>query len=446
MISSEPILSIGIIEQAPTVSGEFVGTFDTPGCHLINGVFRVIRDGKMLFVIDHHESIVGSGYEVTFRAQNGSAFRIKDVVIGKGFHWERKEDQVFEGDLHLVADGNGITVVNFIGLEAYLSSVISSEMSASSPVELLRAHAITSRSWLAAMLDMKAKHHSKVSVREAVTQDEVVRWYDREDHSLFDVCADDHCQRYQGVSKIISQEARTAVADTRGQFLVSDGAICDARFYKSCGGRTEEFRYAWADQDVSYLPSVTDGDTGIPAAATDEAARKLIDGSPEVWCNTSDPKLLRSILPDFDQETSDFFRWRVEYSSKELSSIIEKRSGLDIGTLTSLEPLQRGPSGRISRLRITGTKRSVIVGKELEIRKWLSNSHLYSSAFYVVHDKKRDTFTLIGAGWGHGVGLCQIGAAAMAAAGKKAKTIVLHYFRGAEVKTLYTRPLTKSEQ
>ena len=437
MITQEPILSVGIMERARTVTGEFRGTFRTPGCSTITGRFRVERYGNAVFVIDLHDSIVASGYSVTFRAGPGATVLLRDVVIGIGFHWERNEDQVFEGDLHLEADGDGITVVNRIGLEPYLTSVISSEMSASSPVELLRAHAITSRSWMAAMLQRRETERSDASVRERVTDDEIVRWYDREDHTLFDVCADDHCQRYQGVSKIISPEAQKAVGDTRGQFLVSDGAICDARFYKACGGRTEEFRHAWDDVDVPYLPSVVDADAPIAPVGGEAEAREFIDASPAAWCNTTDPALLQSILPDFDQETTDFFRWRVTYTGAELASIIEERSGIAFGDITGLEPLDRGPSGRIYRLRITGSKRTMIVGKELEIRKWLSKSHLYSSAFYVEHDAAKKTFTLVGAGWGHGVGLCQIGAAAMAAAGRKAEEIVLHYFRGAALQRLY---------
>ncbi len=437
MISAEPILSVGIIERAPAVAGEFRGLFHTPGRHRISGRFAVERHGQMLFVVDSHDSIVGSGYTVTFRAEPGSTFLLRDVVIGINFHWERKEDQLFDGDLHLIADGDGITVVNRIGLEPYLASVISSEMSSSSPVELLKAHAITSRSWLAAMLQMRSDHGTRPSVRERVSEKEIVRWYDREDHTLFDVCADDHCQRYQGVSKIISQEARSAVEATRGQFLVAGKSVCDARFFKACGGRTEEFRHAWDDSDVPYLRSVSDAEMEIAPVGSEEEARSFIDASPKAWCNTADPALLRTILPDFDQETTDFFRWKVSYAAEELSSIILKRSGIDFGTITSLEPLDRGPSGRIFRLRIVGTKQTMIVGKELEIRKWLSPSHLYSSAFYVEHDAKAGTFTLHGAGWGHGVGLCQIGAAAMAAAGKKAEDIVLHFFNGAELKRLY---------
>ncbi len=436
MITQEPILSVGIIERASIVRGTLRGLFRTPGGQHISRSFHVRREGKAVFVIDEHEAIVASGYDITLRATSDASFVLHDVTIGIGFHWERKEDQEFTGDLRLLADGEGVTAVNTVGLEAYLSSVISSEMSASSPSELLRAHAITSRSWMAAMLERRS-HADGSAVRERVTDDEIVRWYDREDHTLFDVCADDHCQRYQGVSKIISDEARSAVETTRGLFLVSGETVCDARFFKACGGRTEDFGNAWEAIDIPYLRSVSDAPEEIPAVDSEETARTFIDGSPGAWCNTSDPELLRTILPDFDQETTDFFRWRVEYTVDELSSIIGRRSGIDFGTIQDLVPLERGPSGRIVRLRVVGSKRTLVVGKELEIRKWLSDSHLYRSAFHVTRDEARKTFLLVGAGWGHGVGLCQIGAAAMAAAGKTSDDIVLHYFRGAELKKLY---------
>jgi SpoIID/LytB domain protein len=436
MIQHEPTVAVGLLQKAKQASGTFKGAYRTPGGKTYAGTFAVERVGESLFVIDEHGSIIASGYHATFFAQAGSSFLLHDVVIGIGFHWERKEDQVFEGDLHLITHGDGITVVNRIGLEAYLASVISSEMSASSPLELLKAHAITSRSWMAAMLEMRDEGASAGSVHGTVTDEEIVRWYDREDHEAFDVCADDHCQRYQGVTKIVSKEVQTAIDGTRGTFLVDAGRICDARFFKACGGRTEHFQFAWEDKEVPYLSSISDGEE-VPPITTESEARSFIDASPASWCHTTDPELLRTILPSFDQETTDFYRWTVTYTSDKLSSIIEERSGIDFGKIRTLEPLDRGPSGRIYRLRIDGTKRSMVVGKELEIRKWLSESHLYSSAFYVVHDAKNDTVTLRGAGWGHGVGLCQIGAAAMAAAGKKAEEIVLHYFRGAELEQLY---------
>jgi stage II sporulation protein D len=270
---------------------------------------------------------------------------------------------------------------------------------------------------------------------------EITRWYTREDHDLYDVCADDHCQRYQGVTKIVTPEVHDAVQETRGQFLVSHGAICDARFFKACGGLTEDFRSAWEQADIPYLRSVSDAAEEFPVIVDEPAAGKWIQSSPDAFCNTTNPDLLRKILPSFDQETTDFFRWTVTYSREELEEILLVRSGLNFGTLIDLEPLHRGSSGRIVRLRIAGTRRSLIIGKELEIRRWLSRSHLYSSAFIINIERRSDgiprRITLHGAGWGHGVGLCQIGAAVMASRGYRAQEIVCHYFRGAEVRRLY---------
>jgi SpoIID/LytB domain protein len=366
------------------------------------------------------------------------------VTIGINFHWERKEDQTFQGNVRFVATPDGsMTVINEIGVEDYLQSVISSEMSAEAPFELLRAHAITSRSWLVAMLHKQAQAKSVgiPKLRSQETETEIVRWYDREDHLLFNVCADDHCQRYQGISKIISENATKAIEDTRGVVLVHHDEVCDARFYKACGGLTENFENAWEDMAVPYLRSVSDSGRSYSGKCAEPEARDWILSSPEAYCNTNDVAILKQILPSFDQETTDFFRWRVDYQREELERIVHSRSGIDFGTIMALVPLQRGPSARITKLKIVGTKKTMIVGKELEIRRWLSKSHLYSSAFVV--DAERDTtglptrFTLYGAGWGHGVGLCQIGAAVMAANGKRAEEIVLHYFSGASVQKLY---------
>jgi SpoIID/LytB domain protein len=277
--------------------------------------------------------------------------------------------------------------------------------------------------------------------RSRETESEIVRWYDREDHTSFDVCADDHCQRYQGITKIISAKAKEAIDATRGSFLVHDNGICDARFYKACGGLTELFENAWEETTVPYLQSVSDWQHPYPPVVSEEKAREWILSSPDAYCNTTDGEILRQILPSFDQETTDFFRWKVEYSREELERIVARKSGIDFGTITDLVPLQRGPSGRIIRLKIVGSRKVIVVGKELEVRRWLSNSHLYSSAFVV--DAERDQsgiptrFILHGAGWGHGVGLCQIGAAVMAARGKKAEEIVVHYFPGAHLQRLY---------
>jgi SpoIID/LytB domain protein len=369
---------------------------------------------------------------------------LQGVTIGINFHWERKEDQTFEGNVRFVAAPDGsMSAINEIGVEDYLKSVISSEMSAEAPIELLRAHAITSRSWLVAMLfkQMQGRNIGVSTPRSKETESEIVRWYDREDHSLFNVCADDHCQRYQGISRIISENARNAIEDTRGVLLLHQDEVCDARFHKSCGGLTENFESAWEETAVPYLRSVSDADRPYPSKTSNDEARDWILSSPEAYCNTNDVSILKQILPSFDRETTDFFRWRVQYEREELEAILLKRSGIDFGTVKEIVPLRRGPSTRITRLKIVGTKKTIIVGKELEIRRWLSRSHLYSSAFVV--EVERDAtgipkhFTLFGAGWGHGVGLCQIGAAVMAARGRTAEEIVLHYFHGASLQKLY---------
>lgn len=438
MITSEPLITVGIIDRAASVHGTLQEPFRLADEAILTGEFRAVNVNGEVVVTGGTDIELMRGPEVLFTPMNGGRFTLRDVVFGINFHWERKEDQTFEGALRLVARPDGtVTAVNVIAVEKYLASVISSEMSATAPAALLKAHAITSRSWLVAMLEMKKKYSTigVPSQRSFAAGDELVRWYDREDHDLFDVCADDHCQRYQGVSRIISAAAQQAVNDTRGVFLVHGGEICDARFYKACGGLTERFENAWADTPVPYLVTVSCAHGHHAPVTTEEEAARWIASSPEAFCNTTDGDILRQVLPSFDQETTDFFRWSVRYTAAELSAIVKERSGIDFGLITDLVPLRRGPSGRITRLRIAGTLRTMTVGKELEVRRWLSKSHLYSSAFVVM--KEKDAFVLRGAGWGHGVGLCQIGAAVMAVQGWTAEAIVTHYFTGATLTTLY---------
>ncbi len=444
MIKEEPKLHVGIVEHAKEVEGVLNGLFELPTTIRLSGRFSARYADHRIVLFDNEGVEVMKAMEITFRSLGNDTFTLKGVTIGINFHWERKEDQTFEGALRLIAAADGtITVINEIIVEGYLQSVISSEMSAEAPLELLKAHAITSRSWLVAMLERRkqSKNIGAPSRRSRETESEIVRWYDREDHTSFDVCADDHCQRYQGISKIISAKVKEAVDATRGSFLVHDDEICDARFYKACGGLTELFENAWEDIKVPYLQSVSDWDRLYPPVPSEEEARKWILSSPDAYCNTTDGEILRQILPSFDQETTDFFRWKVEYTREELEAIVATKSGIEFGTIMDLVPLQRGPSGRIVRLRIVGSKKVMVVGKELEVRRWLSISHLYSSAFVVDVERNQSgvptKFILRGAGWGHGVGLCQIGAAVMAAKGKRAEEIVLHYFPGAHLQRLY---------
>lgn len=438
MISSEPKINIGILEHVKEVRGVLLEKFRIAPDVIVTGEFvaKVVDGDIVLFGGKDIELVRGT--EIKFRPLNGGKFTLRDVVFGINFHWERKEDETFEGALTFVARADGtITAINHIPVEKYLASVISSEMSATAPPELLKAHAITSRSWLVAMLEMRRRFSNAgaPSQRSFQTEEEIIRWYDREDHDIFDVCADDHCQRYQGISKIISTEVQKAIDETRGTFLLYDNEICDARFYKSCGGLTEHFENAWANTPVPYLKTVSCSSIDHKHISSEAEATEWIESLPKAFCNTNDGNILRQVLPSFDQETTDFFRWKVEYTRQELSELIHEKSGIDFGDVQELIPVHRGPSGRITKLKIVGSHTTLTVGKELEIRRWLSKSHLYSSAFIVM--KENDKFILHGAGWGHGVGLCQIGAAVMAVEGWKADAIVKHYFSGTELKKIY---------
>jgi stage II sporulation protein D len=444
MISTEPVLAVGIIEGVNEIRGAFRGIYSDSAGSSREGEFRV-RHTAEGWEFECGGAVTRSqGEDLRFAPSGaGSVFRLDDVTIGISFHWERKEPQVFHGALRLHhVPERGITAINEVPLEEYLKSVISSEMSATAPSALLQAHAITSRSWLVAMLERRTQAVvAPPPTWQGPDGTEIVRWYTREDHHDFDVCADDHCQRYHGVTKIISAAAAEAVEATRGVFLVHGGGVCDARFYKSCGGRTEDFSNAWEDAGIPYLRSILDGGDVREDLTTENGMQHFLANPPAAYCNTTDADVLRQVLPSFDQETMDFFRWEVIYPAADLDALVAAKSGLKFGRIRALEPLHRGPSGRITRLKIVGTEQTVTVGKELEIRRWLSKSHLYSSAFVV--ETARDSFglptefRLRGAGWGHGVGLCQIGAAVMATQGIAPELIVLHYFPHATLQRLY---------
>lgn len=387
--------------------------------------------------------------ELTFTPiEEDASFSLYDVTIGINFHWERQETQIFQGTLKLVVEEGKITAINLLPVEDYLISVISSEMKATSSLEFLKAHAVVSRSWLYAQMEKRKSLTGKQSggfFSFTKSDTELIRWYDREDHTIFDVCADDHCQRYQGITKATKEEVIEAVRATRGQVLMQNGNICDARFSKCCGGVTEEYEYCWEDKHYPYLEAIRDTnvekDSPLPNLTIEEEAEKWIRSAPTSFCKTRNKRIISQILNHYDQETTDFYRWKVHYTQKELAELIHTRTKMDFGDIIDLKPIERGKSGRISRLQIIGSKKSLCIGKELEIRRSLSSTHLFSSAFVVdkedIHDGIPQAFTLIGAGWGHGVGLCQIGAAVMGEKGYAYDQILLHYYRGAEIKEVY---------
>lgn len=407
---------------------------------ILEGEFRTVcQSGKLLFN--------GRLYDELFfePASTDASFDLKEVVIGVDFHWERREDQRFRGALNLVVEQDKLVAINQVNVEEYLTSVISSEMSAVASKELLKAHAVISRSWLLAQVAKNNRIVSSETTYQACFLDErqLVRWYDREDHALFDVCADDHCQRYQGVTRASTPMVRQVIAETWGEILADGDAICDARFSKCCGGVTERFETCWEPAPHTYLTTLRDSaDPGYPDLTVEATANHWIRTAPDAFCNTQDKQILGQVLNNYDQETTDFYRWTVTYDQPVLAELIRRKSGIDFGQIQDLIPVKRGTSARLEALTIVGTKRMFTIGKELEIRRALSESHLYSAAF-VVDKEDVDSdgipqrFVLTGAGWGHGVGLCQIGAAIMGDRGYDYRQILMHYYPGASIEKRY---------
>ena len=445
---SEPLIHVGILQKQKEIDFSLLSTYKLQGKEFPPGEYSVkMNNEKLLFNGEDYD-------EITFEADqlHSDCFELKMVTIGVDFHWERKENQRFLGALKFIpiADVESsttfITVVNIVSLEDYLKSVISSEMSSTSSEELLIAHSIISRSWLLAQLtkNKSIKNHNNIYQTSIVTSTEIIRWYDREDHEHFDVCADDHCQRYQGITRQTSDLINRVINTTCGKIISYRGTICDARYSKCCGGVMETFENVWEPIVHPYLQGKTDSFSGVPFPdlTIEENAEEWIKNSPDAFCNTKDTAILSQVLNDYDRETVDFYRWSISYSQQELSEIIKNRLGINFGSIIKIIPLERGTSGRIKRLKIIGTNKIMVIGKELEIRRTLSKSHLYSSAF-IVNAQEEDEdgipqkFVLNGAGWGHGVGLCQIGAAMMSEKGYKYDEILKHYFPGTLIKTEY---------
>lgn len=443
----EPVITVGILsgkEIGFSFPKEFISSDGIAICGIQQAVYR---KGKICWQEKEYDEL-----SFTPQQDTSSFFELQDVTIGINFHWERKEVQRFKGELKIIVEDDRLTAINIIPIEDYLTSVISSEMSATASLELLKAHAVISRSWLLNKLKVangKLKvimHPDNTANFELSTlPSQLIKWYNHEAHKNFDVCADDHCQRYQGITRTSTPQAIEAVFATRGEVLMYEGEICDARFSKCCGGAFEEFQNCWENVKHPYLIGQRDSktETRLPDLTKEAEADKWIRTSPTAFCNTHNKQVLSQVLNNYDQETTDFYRWRVCYSQQELSELIHKRSGIEFGKIIDLIPVERGTSGRLVRLKIVGTLRTLIIGKELEIRRTLSSSHLYSSAFVVDKEYKEDEkeipsrFILTGSGWGHGVGLCQIGAAVMGEQGYKYKEILSHYYPGSAIEQQY---------
>lgn len=441
----EPRVKVGIL-SAPTVTFTLTGLYTLPSGEIVSGRQEVSLSESGMALSWNGKTQTVLEFEPT--SYLGDSFELEGVTIGVDFHWERKENQRFRGALRLIVENGKITAINEVNVEDYLVSVISSEMSSTSSLELLRAHAVISRGWVLSMMSRGdgplAPADRRPDVRALNPGPSLIRYWDREDHQNFDVCADDHCQRYQGISRVSTPVAAGAVADTRGMVLTCEGELCDTRFSKCCGGVFEVFETCWDDSPRPYLQARRDGVDPLdyPDLSIEENARQWILSKPEAFCNTVDKRVLSQVLNGYDRETPDFYRWTETLTQEKISRLVRERLDRDLGAILSLTPLTRGTSGRIRELKITGSKGELTIGKELMIRRTLSDSHLYSSAF-VVEPLETDSngvptgFTLYGAGWGHGVGLCQIGAAIMGERGYSYSEILSRYYPGSILSRLY---------
>lgn len=433
-----PTIYVGILTRKAITF-----TFNQEYVMVENGAF--LRGEQRAILIDGRIVFNGKMYNQLFfePTSPNATFDLQAVTIGVDFHWQQQEDQRFQGALEITPSKEGLVAINHIDLEQYLTCVIASEMNARSPREFLKAHAVISRSWVLAQIEKKRKQteHPQSCFRD---NEKLIRWYDREDHTLFDVCADDHCQRYQGITKASNKNVVEAVKATQGQVLMYKNCICDARFSKCCGGVSEVFDTCWEEKNYPYLSAIRDTkeEGSFPDLTQESEAEKWIKSTPDSFCYTHDKNIISQILNNYDQETTNFYRWKVRYTQEELAELIRSNTKNDYGKIVDLIPVERGKSGRICKLKIVGTEKTLIIGKELEIRRTLSPTHLFSSAF-IVEKGETDAegipawFELTGAGWGHGVGLCQIGAAVMGEQGYNYNEILLHYYKGADIRKLY---------
>lgn len=437
----EPIIAVGIT-SGKKISFTLTGLYRQPATDgLVSGANTVTMSESGLTMEWNGCKYTTLTFDPT--SFEGDSFQLEGVTIGVDFHWERKENQTFRGSLRLVVSDGLIIAINDVPTEEYLKSVVSSEMKATSSLSLLRAHAVISRSWLFAQI-FKAKEAATGVERGFRDEKEIVKWWDHDDHTLFDVCADDHCQRYQGISKIVDGKAVGAVEDTRGEVLKYNSKLCDTRFSKCCGGVFERFESCWEQTPHPYLAPRRDGvnENDYPDLTNDATAAGWIESEPTAFCNTTDRRILSQVLNEYDIESTDFYRWTETYTQEEIQELLRTRSDINVGKVLSLTPMERGTSGRVVRLKITGTEGEIIIGKELMIRRSLSRTHLRSSAFTVKAEYENGSeiptsFTLRGAGWGHGVGLCQIGAAVMGERGYSYAEILRHYYPGANIEKCY---------
>lgn len=388
---------------------------DQPGEYVV--VEKILKPATGEIELDGQK--LGSTVRIVLDTNNTSShITVSNIMIGIQFHWQKHEDLDYRGIIEVGFNNQGkLVVINEIDLENYLVSVNSSEMTSDCPIGLLESQTVVARNTVLATM---GKHHYNTN---------------------FHLCSDDHCQCYHG-KKREQQVSRQAVENTWGRILLHGDEICDARYSKICGGIMEDYRYVWENRDIPYMVSGIDSDEEINYPAnTEETAKELIDTSLPAYCNTDLHKLPENLANLYS--TQNLFRWEVTYPREELESLISEKTGKDIGELQDIIPLERGDSGRLIYINLVGSDKTLKIGKELEIRRVLSKSHLYSSCFYVRKemgtDGKVSRFILKGAGWGHGVGLCQVGATVMASKKIPYQKILEHYYKNTNLVSLYSR-------